>query len=441
MKRAEKIKLKKKEAIIKSLNDLKEISPFVSPTNRRVQDLINDNQLDINPFFQRNYVWTEKKASQLIESTILNLPIPEIYSFIDSETNKEMIIDGQQRLTSALNFVKNKYKLTGLTQLSVLNNLNFFELPQEYQLKINRYDFRINKIENVSDRKVVFEIFRRFNSGSVSLNSQEIRNCIYNGKFNDLINEIAQNKPFKTLLSKKNGKSRMEEPEHVLRFFAFEQGLNRYNGKLNSFLDDYMEKETKNLESLDESKLNQEIENLKKLFKKSFDIAHQVFGSNTFKPAKLKEDKKGIKRLSWGKISKAVFDIQMLGFVDYEQREIMEHIDSIREAFINLSLNDTNFLGSFNTSSKKALQNRVARWKAELQQIISVKRDPRTFSLAIKKELYKKNQKTCSRCGQEIESIEDAQIDHHNPYWKGGESIPENARLMHRFCNQSKGGK
>lgn len=435
-----KIKIKNINAKIKSINDLKEISPVIQPKDRQIEDLIRDKRLEIQPFFQRNYVWSDKKASQLVESIILNLPIPEVYSFIDPETDQEMIIDGQQRLTAALDFVKDKYKLCGLKTLGFLNGSSFYELPTDYRSKIERYSFRINRIENIDDRKVIFEIFRRFNSGSVSLTHQEIRNCIYNGEYNFLIQELSTYSPFKKLISKKIGVSRMEESELVLRFFAFEQSLSKYSGKYHMFLNDFMEKEATVFENYDSEKLKQEKENLCKLFKKSVDITIQVFGPNSFKTCYLREDKNGNLKLNWGMISKSIFDLMMIGFVDYEMRDVIEHKDSIREAFIDILTNGDDFLPSSNINGKKSLISRISKWRNELQQIIPYKNEPRTFSYALKQELFVKNNKTCFKCGQRIESIEDAQIDHHKPYWQGGETIPENARLMHRFCNQSKNG-
>ena len=232
----------------------------------------------------------------------------------------------------------------------------------------------------------------------------------------------------------------MEESELVLRFLALCQDSDRYTGRIHVFLDEHMERTSEIFENLNETKFDQEKDRIWKLFKKSVDISLQVFGKEAFRACNYKLDKYGKNKFVWGPISKTAYEVQMLGFLDYELREIIEYSDSIREAFINLALNNPNFLPILNPGSKQLFKYRISTWKSELRQIIGLKKDTRSFSYALKKELFSKN-KACTKCGQQIHTINDAQIDHHKPYWKGGETIPENARLMHRYCNRSKSGK
>lgn len=115
-------------------------------------------------------------------------------------------------------------------------------------------------------------------------------------------------------------------------------------------------------------------------------------------------------------------------------------MDSIREALIYLMTSDQEFIASIelSTSSVQAITKRFDKWRQTLQDIIGIaQREPRCFSFKLKKELYDK-EPTCSICGQRIQNIDDGAIDHIDQYWTGGRTIPENARLTHRYCNNSR---
>jgi hypothetical protein len=98
---------------------------------------------------------------------------------------------------------------------------------------------------------------------------------------------------------------------------------------------------------------------------------------------------------------------------------------------------DQEFIDSIDrgTSEVQAVTTRFDKWRLTLQDIIGIaQKEPRCFSLKLKQELYD-NEQTCSICGQNIQNIDDAAMDHIEQYWAGGKTIPENARLTHRYCN------
>jgi len=131
------------------------------------------NRLNLTPDFQRMQVWDNKKSSRLIESVLLEVPIPLIY--LNQENNGDYsVIDGQQRLTAFFDFIDSKFKLTGLTILSDLNGKTFRDLSDELQKKIEDTTIPIITISNDSDPNVKFDIFERLNTGSVQLNAQEL---------------------------------------------------------------------------------------------------------------------------------------------------------------------------------------------------------------------------------------------------------------------------
>ena len=140
-------------------------------------------RLNVQPEFQRQFVWDEIKSSRLIESALLDIPIPIVY-LSEEKDGKENVIDGQQRLTSFFSFIDGKFpdnkefKLKNLNVFTELNGKKFNQLSEELQDKITTYKIRVIKFKKESDGDLQFEIFARLNSGSVPLNDQELRNCV-----------------------------------------------------------------------------------------------------------------------------------------------------------------------------------------------------------------------------------------------------------------------
>jgi uncharacterized protein with ParB-like and HNH nuclease domain len=110
------------------------------------------------------------------------------------------IIDGQQRLRSFFRFINNEFKLKNLRVLSDYEGKLFKTLDKDNQIKVEDATLRTIEIRKETNPDVKFEIFERLNVGSVKLNDQELRNCIYRGKYNNLIKELSENKDFLTLL-------------------------------------------------------------------------------------------------------------------------------------------------------------------------------------------------------------------------------------------------
>ena len=146
----------------------------------------NKGQIVIDPEWQRMYVWDKKRASKLIESFLIALPVPVVYLAVNSEGKYE-VIDGLQRLTSVFKFFKNEFALTGLEILSNLNGLKFDTLDTKLQSKLEACVLRTFEIAQSTPKDLMFIIFERLNTGGVPLNEMEIRNCLYRGKLNDLI--------------------------------------------------------------------------------------------------------------------------------------------------------------------------------------------------------------------------------------------------------------
>jgi len=419
----------------------------ISSTKRRVYTEQGDPEIEslygkykrgklvIQPDFQRHFVWDAKKSSRLIESALLDIPLPVIY-ISEEKDGKEYVIDGQQRLTAFFSFIDGQFpngidfKLTGLKVFTELNRKSFKEIDEELQDKIRYCKIRTITFRRESEADLKFEIFERLNTGAVSLNDQELRNCIYRGLYNKLLKELSKDADFMYLLGLKKPDKRMKDIELVLRFAAFYHFTYlKYKPPMRKFLNNDMEK-YQDISEVDAIEL-------KNAFKNAVTIIKSLLDNHAFKRFYKGDEKNPNGYWEPKKFNASLYDILMYSFAREDKNEVYQNLDSIREALIYLMTNDQDFIDAIelSTSSVQAVTKRFDKWRLTLQDIIGIARkEPRCFSLKLKEELYK-NDSTCAICGQKIQDIDDAAIDHIKQYWAGGKTIPENARLTHRYCN------
>lgn len=392
-------------------------------------------KLVLQPDFQRYFVWETAKSSRLIESVLLDIPLPVIY-LSEGKDGKEYVIDGQQRLTAFFSFIDGKFpdgkefKLSGLKVYSDLNKKTFKEIDEDQQDKIKYCKIRTITFKKESDTDLRFEIFERLNTGAVSLNDQELRNCVYRGPYNNLLKELSNDKDFMYLLNLKTPEKRMRDVELVLRFASFYHStyLN-YKPPVKKFLNMDMEK----YQHIDEKDSTE----LRTAFKNTVTIIKSLLDKQAFKRFYKGNEKTPNGYWEPKKFNASLYDILMYSFAREDKNKVYQNLDSIREALIYLMTNDQEFIDSIelSTSSVQAVTKRFDKWRLTLQDLIGIaQKEPRCFSLKLKEELYK-NDSTCTICGQKIINIDDAAIDHIEQYWKGGKTISENARLTHRYCN------
>jgi uncharacterized protein DUF262/HNH endonuclease len=396
-------------------------------------------KLVIQPDFQRQFVWDGKRASRLLESAILGIPIPIIY-ISEEPDNKEYVIDGQQRLTSFFSFLdgsfpdSSEFKLTGLKVFPELNGKKYGELSERLQDAISYFKLRTVTFKRESDPNLKFEIFERLNTGSVSLNDQELRNCIYRGPFNNLLREMSEETDFTHLLGLAKPDRRMKDIELVLRFAAFHHAtyLN-YRPPMRNFLN--KEAETYRNVSANDARM------LRVAFKNACQITRSMFDKNAFKRFYRGTEKNpGAGYWEPKKFNASLYDIIMYSFAKEDKNVLYKNLDSIREALIHLMTENEEFIDAIelSTSSVQSVTKRFDIWRSALQDILGIgRKEPRCFSMQLKEVLFKANP-TCAICGQKIASIDDSAVDHIKQYWTGGQTIPENARLAHRFCNWSR---
>lgn len=204
-------------------------------------DTIFLRPLSERPNFQRRYVWPDILASRLIESILLNVPIPPCYLSQNDKYELD-VIDGQQRIYSIYRFLQNQFSLVGLEVLKELNNLRFHKLEPKFQKQISSHTLRCVVITNESHPEIKFDVFERLNTNTVPLNAQELRNCIHRGALNTLLHEVVTYEPWLRILKKKTPDKRMRDEELALRFFSFwVNGVNSYRTPQKHWLNDAAE--------------------------------------------------------------------------------------------------------------------------------------------------------------------------------------------------------
>jgi len=220
-----------------------------------IVNLHTDKELTIQPEYQRLFRWSFEQRSRLIESILLELPIPEVY-VIENDDGTYELIDGLQRVCSVIHFMNptilglEPLKLTGCDLVPELNELSFEDLPLKLKLQIKRSTVRTIVIKRQSKSMLRYEMFKRLNTGGTSLSAQELRNCTARMigdqgiEFYEFIKELAQFPSFKNCIDTlpQSEEEKKGDEELVLRFLAAKNAQAIFKGSVRDWLDLYMEK-------------------------------------------------------------------------------------------------------------------------------------------------------------------------------------------------------
>jgi uncharacterized protein with ParB-like and HNH nuclease domain len=264
----------------------KGINSYVISYNvETIISLIDKNVIELHPDFQRNYIWDIRRASKLIDSILNNLPIPNIFlgRFRDSE--KLIVIDGQQRLKTIYFFIKgyfnDKNEIFRLkdTIHHKWEEKSFNELNNITQLKILNSIINATVLDNIDIRPgVIYELFYRLNTGGISLTAQEIRNCIFSGDFINILKRSNEIPHWREILGIKKRDTRMGDLELVLRFYSLynDKYLN-YRPEMKEWLDDTCSSEKASFKS------SSDYEYFYSLFEKTTKLIYDEIGNDVFK--------------------------------------------------------------------------------------------------------------------------------------------------------------
>lgn len=294
--------------------------------------MIDSGKYELNPDFQRRHRWSNQKKSRLIESFIINVPIPPIFLYENDYSHYE-VMDGLQRLTAINEFYKNKFKLEGLEYWKELNGRYYNDLPVKIRQGIDRrYISSIILLQETAKSKPEAQrmkqiVFERINNGGIQLEGQETRNALYNGPMNELCLKLSENRYLKELIGipLKNGSdnekyeselkenqlySKMKDVEYVLRYFAMRQIEGYQKRSLTEFLDYYLKQSNMYEKDL--------LEKLEKNFEKTIKFAYELLGEKAFFLWRRRND-------NWNWLNKATTTVydplmyvlnELIGFTD-----------------------------------------------------------------------------------------------------------------------------
>jgi hypothetical protein len=335
-----------------------------------VEALGRNEYMEIRPFYQRRSRWDQERQSKLIESFIINIPVPPVFLY-ERAFNSYEVMDGQQRITAIADFYQNRFKLKGLDLWPELNGLTYLELPNKIRSGLDRRSISSIVLlkESAPDeedaillRQLVFE---RLNTGGVKLERQEIRNSLSHGPFNEMLYKLARLDLFRDIwglprferdeltnhklpIYRSAFFKTMEDIEVVLRFFALRH-MEHYKYGIQGFLDLYMVRS----KSFNE----QDIEFLSKLFSTTLECANAIYGRHVFR---VYADG------AWAeKPTKGMYDAVMVALSEFVPRfqELVERRELIIEETIHLIADVGVSAITGRASTKKDLENRITLFR------------------------------------------------------------------------------
>lgn len=282
---------------------------IVTETNREqlpnfVEALKRPGWMELRPFYQRRLRWDPERQSKLIESFIMNIPVPPLFVY-EADLARYEVMDGQQRITAIKEFYAGDLTLAGLEQWPELNGRKYSKLPAEIKKGIDRrsisYTVLLKESAETTEEQTLLRqmVFERLNTGGIKLSQQEIRNCLYQGDFNTLLHRLARRPSFRQawglpLFSESEHTNpppdlldnsfyeKMSDVEVVLRFFALRHAKH-YTRGMQGFLDIYMVRSRRFTAA--------DLGELELIFDRTLELGSAIFGEYLFRPWIMKEGK------------------------------------------------------------------------------------------------------------------------------------------------------
>lgn len=282
---------------------------IVTESNREklpnfVEALKKPGYITLRPLFQRRQRWDAVRQSRLIESFIMNVPVPPVFLYEKTFSVYE-VMDGQQRITAIGEFYANRLKLKGLERWPELNGRTYAQLPSKVRAGIDRRSISsiiLLKESAPPDEEAILLkqlVFERLNTGGVKLASQEIRNALYQSEFNKLIRNLAEADAFREVwkiprkteseeeaptkaLLRNSLCRRMDDVELVLRFFAL-----RHVAYLQGGIQQFLTRYTIRAQQF----TGEDLQLLSDLFTNTLALAKDIYGKLTFRPYNLKKQR------------------------------------------------------------------------------------------------------------------------------------------------------
>ena len=304
----------------------------VNPVINQIVSRIEHEEIDLAPDFQRMAgIWNIVRKSRLIESLLLRIPIPVFYVAADKDETWA-VVDGLQRISTIHAYVADHFRLTNLEYLEKLNSCRYTDLPRPMQRRISETQLVVNVIEPGTPEEVMFNIFRRINTGGMMLNGQEIRHALHPGPIRDYLKKLSETREFQDATDWSIRTNRMADRECVLRFLAFR--ISPWEEYSVNDLDGYLGRTMKKINAM----ASHERIDLSKNFKKSMKASFRIFGNDAFRKRYHRKDDRR-------PINKALFEAWSVGLArrsDDELGILVDRREKIIDQFISL-MNDQEF--------------------------------------------------------------------------------------------------
>lgn len=249
---------------------------------QQIMDLIENGDIELNPNFQRHFIWDKTRQSRLIESIFLGLPLPSIY-FSQYDDGRLAVVDGLQRLNTIRVFQKNELQLINLEYLKNCEGKKFKELKDVLSpLRLRRFgqtQLMCFVIDYRSPSKLKYDLFRRLNTGGKPLNNQEIRNCLSRPHLQEALREMTTSDEFRLATNYSLKDTRMADQEAALRFICFYRKYSQDNpcGDYNGLMDETLDA------CVDELNREKNLDEYQTIYKKSLMMAYQLFEHYAFR--------------------------------------------------------------------------------------------------------------------------------------------------------------
>ena len=317
---------------------------------------IKHSEIDLAPDFQRHSnLWKDENRSRLIESLLLRIPIPVFYVAADEDDNWS-VVDGVQRMSTIYDYVTGVFPLTRLEYLR-LDGQKYDALPRPLQRRISETQFIVNVIEPGTPEEVMFNVFRRINTGGMMLNAQEIRHALNPGHVRDYLKTLAESAEFITATKGNIKPIRMADRECVLRFLAFyiDSPEEYTTDDLDGFLGKAMQKINK--------MSSEERDACSAAFKKAMRAAFDIFGEYAFRKTSRSDRKRPISKILF-----EVWSAQLARCSSDQIRVLVKRREDVQRRFMELIAKDDEFERAISLSTNTV--RRVQKRFQAVQQLV-----------------------------------------------------------------------
>ena len=314
----------------------------------QVVSRIRYGEIDLQPDFQRvRGIWDVKRKSRLIESLLLRIPIPVFYVAADHDEQWK-VVDGVQRISTIYGYIEGEFPLAQMEYRREFDGKRYGELPRPMQRRINETQLVVNVIEPGTPPEVMFNIFRRINTGGMTLNGQEIRHALNPGLVRNYLKTLAKSEAFLDATDRSIRPHRMTDRECVLRFLAFYiEPWERYT---TGSLENHLERAMKTINDM----ASEQLDAVAGAFEKAMRAATRIFENDAFRKRYRPDGGRH-------QISLALFEawgVQLARCSPQEIDRLVAGRAEVRKRFMALLNGDTDFEKAISVSTGTPLRIR-----------------------------------------------------------------------------------